>query len=63
MTYRSLAKALRYLTFTRPDIAYTVQQVCLHKHTSREPHLTTGKRILHYLCGTHVYGLLWPSDF
>lgn len=28
--YRSLVKALQYLTFTRPNISYTVQQVCLH---------------------------------
>jgi hypothetical protein len=27
--YRSLAGALQWLTFTRPDIAYAVQQVCL----------------------------------
>jgi hypothetical protein len=27
--YCSLAGALQYLTFTRPDIAYAVQQVCL----------------------------------
>jgi hypothetical protein len=30
--FRSLAGALQYLTFTRPDIAYAVQQVCLHMH-------------------------------
>jgi hypothetical protein len=24
------------LTFTRPDIAYAVQQVCLHMHDPRE---------------------------
>jgi hypothetical protein len=30
--YRSLAGALQYLTFTRPDIAYAVQQICLHMH-------------------------------
>lgn len=30
--YRSLAGALQYLTFTRPDISYAVQQVCLHMH-------------------------------
>jgi hypothetical protein len=46
---RSLAGALQHLTFTRPDIAYTVQQVCLHMHDPREPHLTVAKRILRYL--------------
>ncbi|XP_048502734.1 uncharacterized mitochondrial protein AtMg00810-like [Beta vulgaris subsp. vulgaris] len=30
--YRSLAGALQYLTFTRPDIAYVVHQVCLFMH-------------------------------
>ena len=30
--YRSLAGALQYLTFTRPNIAYAVQQVCLYMH-------------------------------
>jgi hypothetical protein len=40
MSYRSLTGALQYLTFSRPDIAYAVQQVCLHMHTPREPHLT-----------------------
>jgi hypothetical protein len=35
-TYRSLARALRYLTFTRLDIAYVVQQVCLYMHTQGE---------------------------
>jgi hypothetical protein len=28
--YRGLAGALQYITFTRPDISYVVQQVCLH---------------------------------
>ena len=55
--YRSLAGALQYLTFTRPDIAYAVQQVCLYMHDPREPHLAAVKRILRYLCGTVDYGL------
>jgi hypothetical protein len=29
-SYRSLTGALHYLIFSRPDITYTVQQVCLH---------------------------------
>ncbi|WVZ83487.1 LOW QUALITY PROTEIN: hypothetical protein U9M48_030629, partial [Paspalum notatum var. saurae] len=44
-----LSSALQYLTFTRPDITYAVQQVCLHMHDPREPHLTAVKRILRYL--------------
>jgi hypothetical protein len=31
-SYHNLAGALQYLTFKRPDIAYAVQQVCLHMH-------------------------------
>jgi hypothetical protein len=56
--YRSLAGALKYLTFTRPDITYVVQQICLHMHDPREPHLTALKRLLRYLRGTVDYGLL-----
>ena len=56
--YRSLAGALQYLTFTRPDITYAVQQICLHMHDPREPHLTALKRLLRYLRGTVDYGLL-----
>ena len=37
-SYRSLAAALQYLTITRPDIAYAVQQVCLHMHAPRDVH-------------------------
>jgi hypothetical protein len=55
--YRSLASALQYLMFTRPDISYAVQQVCLHMHDPREPHLTALKRILLYLQGTPDFGL------
>jgi hypothetical protein len=36
--YRSIAGALQYLIFTRPDIAYAIQQVCL-------PCTTLGSRI------------------
>ncbi|KAL8153244.1 hypothetical protein V2J09_011004 [Rumex salicifolius] len=44
----SLAGALQYLTFTRPDIGYAVQQLCIHMHDPR---------ILHYIKGTTSLGL------
>jgi hypothetical protein len=46
-----------HLTFTRPDIAYAVQQVCLHMHDLREQHLAAIKRILRYVKGTLSHGL------
>ncbi|GKD09756.1 ribonuclease H-like domain-containing protein [Tanacetum coccineum] len=55
--YRSLASALQYLTFTRPDISYAVQHVCLYMHDPREPHLAALKRILWYVRGTLDHGL------
>ncbi|WVZ89823.1 hypothetical protein U9M48_036181, partial [Paspalum notatum var. saurae] len=56
--FRSLAGALQYLIFTRPDIAYAVQQVCLHMHAPRESHLAALKSILRYIRGTLDLGLL-----
>ncbi|GKA73993.1 ribonuclease H-like domain-containing protein [Tanacetum coccineum] len=55
--YRSLAGALQYLTFTRPDISYAVQQICLYMHDPRDPHFNALKRILRYVRGTLDHGL------
>ncbi|GJT91649.1 ribonuclease H-like domain-containing protein [Tanacetum coccineum] len=55
--YRRLAGALQYLTFTRPDISYAVQQVCLFMHDPQDPHFSTLKRILRYVRGTSTSGL------
>ncbi|XP_050919051.1 uncharacterized mitochondrial protein AtMg00810-like [Lathyrus oleraceus] len=60
--YQSLAGPLQYLTFTRPDISYVVQQVCLHMHAPRTEHMLALKRILRYIQGTLHFGLhLSPS--
>ncbi|KAG8053941.1 hypothetical protein GUJ93_ZPchr0001g29905 [Zizania palustris] len=55
--YRSLAGALQYLTLTRPDIQYAVQQACLHMHAPCDAHLALIKRILRYIKGTLDQGL------
>nr|GEX37457.1 laccase-17-like [Tanacetum cinerariifolium] len=54
--YRSLVGGLQYLTFTRPDISYAVQQICLYMHDPREPYLAALKRILRYIRGTLDFG-------
>ncbi|KAI3674945.1 hypothetical protein L2E82_51782 [Cichorium intybus] len=56
-TYRSLAGALQYLTFTRPDISYAVQQVCMHMHAPKTAHWDALKRIIRYIKGTVRMGL------
>ncbi|KAK1668266.1 hypothetical protein QYE76_056425 [Lolium multiflorum] len=55
--YRSLAGALQYLTLTRPDLAYAVQQVCLFMHAPTDAHFQLIKRILRYIRGTSHFGL------
>nr|GEY72982.1 putative reverse transcriptase, RNA-dependent DNA polymerase [Tanacetum cinerariifolium] len=55
--YRSIAGALQYLTFTRPDLSYAVQQVCLYMHDPRDLHFTALKRILRYVRGILDYGM------
>ncbi|GKV31748.1 hypothetical protein SLEP1_g40416 [Rubroshorea leprosula] len=55
--YRSIVGALQYLTFTRPDIAFAVHQVCQYMHAPTENHFQAVKRILRYLKGSAHYGL------
>jgi histone deacetylase 1/2 len=55
--YRSIVGALQYLTFTRPDIAFSVNQACQFMHNPMESHVVAVKRILRYLRGTLDYGI------
>nr|XP_020152324.2 uncharacterized mitochondrial protein AtMg00810-like [Aegilops tauschii subsp. strangulata] len=55
--YRSIVGALQYLTLTRPEIQYAVQQVCLHIHVPRDVHWAAVKRILRYICGAMDLGV------
>lgn len=59
--YRSLVGAHQYLTFTRPDITFAVNQVCQFMHDPRELHIQAAKRILRYVKGTLADGLFFPT--
>ncbi|KAJ9554025.1 hypothetical protein OSB04_018070 [Centaurea solstitialis] len=55
--YRSLVGALQYLTITRPDISYAVNQVSQFLQAPTVPHFQAVIRILRYVKGTMSYGL------
>ncbi|GJU89514.1 ribonuclease H-like domain-containing protein [Tanacetum coccineum] len=59
--YRSLTGSLQYLTFTRPELSYVVQQLCLFMHDPREPHLVALKRVLRYVRGITDLGLQFDN--
>jgi hypothetical protein len=57
--YRSIVGMLQYLTFTRPDIVYAVNQVSQFMHAPTEEHMEAVKRILRYLKATLGDGLVY----
>lgn len=60
--YRSIVGALQYLTFTRPDIAYSVNTVCQFMTRPTDVHYAAVKRILRYLKGTLNKGIFYSSS-
>ncbi|CAA2969944.1 Retrovirus-related Pol poly from transposon TNT 1-94 [Olea europaea subsp. europaea] len=50
--FRQLVGSLNYLTITRPDISFAVQQVSQFMQTPRHLHLVAVRRIIRYLQGT-----------
>ena len=55
--YRSMVGALQYLTFTRPDLAFSVHQLCQFMSNPTSLHLEAAKRALRYLRGTLHHGI------
>ncbi|XP_062186641.1 secreted RxLR effector protein 161-like [Phragmites australis] len=57
--YRRLIGSLRYLTHTRPDLAYSVRIVSRYMENPKESHLQAVKQILRYVKGTIQFGLIY----
>lgn len=55
--YRSVIGALKYCTLTRPEIAYSVNQLCKHLHAPTTAHWSFAKCFLRYLKETVDHGL------
>lgn len=60
--YRSLAGGLQYLTWSRPDISFAVNQICQFLHCPKTPHFQALKRLLRFIKGTVSYGLLYKRS-
>ncbi|CAO2199473.1 unnamed protein product [Urochloa humidicola] len=59
--YRSIVGGLRWLTHTRPDIAFAVGYVSRFMEDPREDHWTAVKRLLRYVQGTMELGIVFPK--
>ncbi|XP_026436555.1 uncharacterized protein LOC113334537 [Papaver somniferum] len=61
--YRSLVGSSQYLTWTRPDIIYAVNQICQFMHDPTIAHLQAAKRVLRYIKGTLGHGIVFSKGF
>jgi len=58
--YRRLVGSLRYLTHTRPDLAFSVGYVSRFMQRPTTEHQQAVKRIVRYVAGTLDHGLYYP---
>ncbi|KAM2226438.1 hypothetical protein TB1_019594 [Malus domestica] len=60
--YRSIVGALQYLTWTRPNLSFAVNQLCQFLHRPTETHFQAVKRVLRFLKGTVDEGLWFKKS-
>nr|GEX22946.1 hypothetical protein [Tanacetum cinerariifolium] len=60
--YRSMVRALMYLTASRPDIMHATCYCARYQAKPTEKHLTAVKRIFRYLKDTIHMGIWYPKD-
>ena len=60
--YRSIVGRLRYLTHTRPDIAFAVGYVSRFMEDPREDHWSIVKSLLRYVKGTLDQVIIFPKS-
>ena len=57
--YRQIVGSLQYCVLNRPEIAFTVNQLCQFLHSPTTAHWSAVKRVLRYLKGTLHHGLYY----
>ncbi|XP_061352754.1 uncharacterized mitochondrial protein AtMg00810-like [Gastrolobium bilobum] len=60
--YRRLVGRLLYLTNTRPDISFVVQQLSQFVAHPMQSHFDAATRVMRYLKGSPCKGILFPSQ-
>ena len=60
--YRQLIGSLLYLTHSRPDICYAMNDVSIYMQQPHDLHWKAAKRILQYIQGTRTYGIHYATD-
>lgn len=60
--YCQLVGSLQYCTLRCPNIAFSVNQLCQHMHSSTTLHWIAAKRVLRHLKHTFDHGLIYSKS-